>query len=353
MGGRFVTVFAKREVIILSSKKDNRKMVDMLERMGMIKKTEGDASPAEQQDVSRQEVPAPAPPPGNVFFSPLQPAAERFPSVPAPASAASIFPEHISPPPQETAPTPVAKAVSPKNIVVPSQTAPANASQKGPLPSADDRPTAVPEVLSADVSEPPEPIVVEPPAHAPAYISPETGKSVYSNLSVSSSFIFDNKSESSSGSLIESFWADTPAVDSTVDRYLDIEELYHNFRMKVNGIDTIYLIEDYIKTLPDSLPAELRRSIIMRIVASSGFDFEKLLNDGIDRVNKLNEYAAQFASRTDEVVTRQNTTIQELEHQIEQVQATINERKNLHKRQFLTIEDEAQRLKEILDFITK
>jgi flagellar capping protein FliD len=123
--------------------------------------------------------------------------------------------------------------------------------------------------------------------------------------------------------------------------------------MKLSGIDTIDLIEEYMKTLPDSLPVELRRSIIIRIVASSGFDFEKLVNDGIDRVTRLNEYATQFAARTDEIVTRQNAAIEDLERQISAIRAEINERKNLHKQQFLTIEDEAQRLKEILDFITK
>ena len=138
-----------------------------------------------------------------------------------------------------------------------------------------------------------------------------------------------------------------------IDSYVGLDELYTSYDMKTSGVETIYLIESYMKTLPDTLPAELRRSIILKIVDASGFNFDSLLNDGIDRVSKLNEYSSVFASRTEEVVERHNTEIDALERQIQQIREQINERKNLHKRQFLAIESEGQRLKEVLDFITK
>lgn len=149
------------------------------------------------------------------------------------------------------------------------------------------------------------------------------------------------------------FWDESPATGNEVDGYLDIELLYRVFGMKTSGVDTVYLLESYIKTLPETLPAELRRSIILKIVAASGFDFDLLLNDGIDRVSRLNDYSTTFAARTEEIVERHNVEIDALERQIQQIRELINERKNLHKRQFLTIESEAQRLKDVLDFITK
>jgi len=149
------------------------------------------------------------------------------------------------------------------------------------------------------------------------------------------------------------FWDESPQTGMSTDQYLDIGQLYSVFDMKTAGTDTIYLIESYISTLPETLPAELRRSIILKIVAASGFDFDLLLNDGIDRVAQLNDYSSRFASRTEELVERHNVEIDALERQIQQIRETINERKNLHKRQFLTIESEAQRLKDVLDFITK
>jgi hypothetical protein len=265
--------------------------------------------------------------------------------------------------------TPPAAAVPPAYTppaaaAPPAYTPPAVAAPPAYTPPAAAAPPAYapPRSAAPPVSMPPPPPFVqrppESPAYRAAYISPEAERNLYPHLSVSSSYSFDNRPAPFEGApaslgIDSSFWVDTPNVDSTVDRYLDTAELYTNFRMKLSGIDTIYLIEEYMKTLPDSLPVELRRSIIIRIVASSGFDFEKLVNDGIDRVTRLNEYATQFATRTDEVVTRQNAVIDDLERQIAAIRTEIDERKNLHKQQFLTIEGEAQRLKEILDFITK
>lgn len=168
-----------------------------------------------------------------------------------------------------------------------------------------------------------------------------------------SMYTFENKIGAGDNVNESSFWDDSPTVTTDTDRFMDVEEIYRALNIKTGGTDTIYLVEEYMRTLPDSLPAESRRAIIMKIVAASGFDFDKLLNDGIDRVTKLNEYAATFAQQTDKIVARHNSELDALEKQIQRVRELIGERKNLHKRQFLTIENEAQRLKEVLDFITK
>ncbi len=153
-----------------------------------------------------------------------------------------------------------------------------------------------------------------------------------------------------------SFWDEEDIITDEgpdADRFMEVSELYKRFNLKPSGIDTVYLLEEYIRTLPESLPPEMRRSIVLKIVSASGFDFDRLLNDGIDRVSRLNDYSATFAAHTEEVVARYNEEIEVLQRQIESIRETISERKNLHKRQFLEIEGEAQRLKDILDFITK
>ncbi|GHV32934.1 hypothetical protein FACS18949_05540 [Clostridia bacterium] len=140
---------------------------------------------------------------------------------------------------------------------------------------------------------------------------------------------------------------------SYVDRFMEVAALYGAFSMKTAGTDTIYLIEEYMKSLPDSLPAESRRAIIMKLIGASGFNFDGLLGDGIDRVNKLNEYASQFAQRTDDYIAQRNAELDALDMQMQQIRGMIDKRRTLHKQQFFVIETEAQRLKEILDFITK
>ena len=143
-----------------------------------------------------------------------------------------------------------------------------------------------------------------------------------------------------------------PPVESYTERYLDVDELFEVLSLKQQRTDTVYLIEEYLKTLPDSLPDESRRDIVRKIVAASGFDFDFLMGDGVLRVRALKEYAEKFARHTDEYVAARNTELAELEQQSLRVRHLIESRKELHKKQFFAIEAEAQRLKEILSFIS-
>jgi hypothetical protein len=214
--------------------------------------------------------------------------------------------------------------------------------QEAPVPEAPQIPAAAPI-----------PAYTPPPYTPPAYTPPPAAQARESEQ-IAAFFGGTNKAPSESrGS--GAFWDSSAEsiAEPQPERYMDIEELYRGFGMKTTGTDTIYLVEDYIKTLPQSLPAELRRSIILKIVAASGFDFDRLLNDGIDRVTRLNDYSNTFSAFTEGFVQKQMEDIAGLERQIAELQDLINERKNLHKRQFLAIENEGQRLKEILDFITK
>jgi len=143
-----------------------------------------------------------------------------------------------------------------------------------------------------------------------------------------------------------------PPIESYADRYLDIDELYKALSINSKRTDTIYLIEEYLKTLPESLPDESRREIINKIVAASGFDFDLLMGDGVLRVKILKEYAEKFARHTDEYVSARNTELDELDQQIMRIRRLIENRRDLHKKQFFAIEAEAQRLKDILTFIS-
>jgi len=141
-------------------------------------------------------------------------------------------------------------------------------------------------------------------------------------------------------------------VEEYTDRYVEIEDLYRILSIKSKKTDTIYLIEDYLSSLPESLPDESRREIVSKIVAASGFDYDLLMGDGVLRVKMLKEYAERFARHTDDYVAACQSELEALDQQILRVRALIEERRELHKKQFFTIEAEAQRLKDILTFIS-
>ena len=140
-------------------------------------------------------------------------------------------------------------------------------------------------------------------------------------------------------------------IDDYAERFLDIDELYEALSLKSNRTDTIYLIEEYLETLHDSLPDDSRRDIVSKIVAASGFDYDLLMGDGVLRVKMLKEYAERFAQYTDEYISKRQAEIEKLEQEIKNERKLIDDRRELHKKQYLAIEAEAKRLKEILAFI--
>ena len=143
-----------------------------------------------------------------------------------------------------------------------------------------------------------------------------------------------------------------PPSESYNDRFLDIDALYEALSLKSDRTDTIYLVEKYLKTLPDTLPDESRRDIVTKIISASGFDYDILMGDGVLRVKMLKEYAEQFAQHTDDYISARKAELDELELRMMGIRKLIENRRDLHKKQFFAIESEAQRLKEILAFIS-
>jgi len=143
-----------------------------------------------------------------------------------------------------------------------------------------------------------------------------------------------------------------PQPENYTDRYLNTEELYDALSLRSKKTDSIYLIEEYLRTLPDSLPDAQRRDIVNKLLAASGFDYDLLMGDGVLRVKMLKEYAERFARHTDDYIAARQAELDEMDQQILRVRRLIENRRDLHKKQFFSIEAEAQRLKEILTFIS-
>ena len=163
---------------------------------------------------------------------------------------------------------------------------------------------------------------------------------------------FPDESYPAAGGQSTSGISPQPQAEDYTDRYLDIVELYEALAIRSKRTDTIYLIEEYLRSLPDSLPEDSRREIVGKIVAASGFDYDLLMGDGVLRVKMLKEYAERFANHTDEYIAARQNELDELDRQILRERKLIENRRELHKKQFFTIEAEAQRLKDILSFIT-
>jgi len=183
----------------------------------------------------------------------------------------------------------------------------------------------------------PEPVPAAPPRRAPPF----------GGLN-----IFRNGGDADSQPAAPPVTVDRDQPENYTDRFLNTEELYDALALRSKKQDTIYLIEEYLQTLPESLPDAQRREIVGKLLAASGFDYDLLMGDGVLRVKMLKEYAERFARHTDDYIAARQAEIDEMDQQILRLRRLIENRKDLHKKQFFSIEAEAQRLKEILTFIS-
>ena len=199
----------------------------------------------------------------------------------------------------------------------------------------------------AERPEPPMPVTSPMPVISQAPVASQKPASAFGGLN-----IFRNGTPSDNKS-VDAMQGDAKSQpENYTDKFLNTEELYEALALRSKKTDTIYLIEEYLHTLPDSLPDSSRREIVNKLIAASGFDFDLLMGDGVLRVKMLKEYAERFARHTDDYIAARQSEIDEMDQQILRSRRLIETRKELHKKQFFSIEAEAQRLKEILTFVS-
>jgi len=216
------------------------------------------------------------------------------------------------------------------------------------LPELKLEPSAPP--LPVQPPAPPKEVTQPPPAPPPAPIPTPVAEPQKSSPF---SGLFKNGNGAAEQPPAEQASRDVaPRPDNYTDRYLNVSELYDALALRSKKTDTIYLIEDYLQTLPVALPDSQRRDIVSKLLIASGFDFDLLMGDGVLRVKMLKEYAERFARHTDDYIASRQAELEELDQQMQRTRRLIENRKELHKKQFFTIEAEAQRLKDILTFIS-
>jgi len=329
----------------MPEKKNENKILSMLERTGFIRKDEPEVETKSANnraslndsdvkpifDVSKNtSVPTPAA---------QQPARSSAPVRPERATVSIDAKAHL----QSTHEEEPATASSPSTPVYDTASLEREYEEAVIVESTvDDAPLVVESSFEEVVIEE-EPIVIEAPhpVGAPSVVPHEQAPSPYGEMSrYRSEYTQDD------------FSATERQQESYTDKFLNTEELYDALALKSKKTDSIYLIEEYLKTLPDSLPNTSRREIVNKLLAASEFDYDLLMGDGVLRVKMLKEYAERFAQHTDEYIASLQQQLDDYNQQIIRTQQLIDSRKELHKKQFFSIEAEAQRLKEILTFIS-
>ena len=140
-------------------------------------------------------------------------------------------------------------------------------------------------------------------------------------------------------------------LEKTNIEKLPIQGIFEKFGLETKETSTVYLIENFIKALPDNLPADVKRQSIINLISASQLDLVCLLKDGIKRLEVLNTYSEDFSTSVADIIASNEKQIRKLNERIAYHNRIIEEKKHLKEEQKAEIEFEIQKISNIIDFI--
>lgn len=131
---------------------------------------------------------------------------------------------------------------------------------------------------------------------------------------------------------------------------ISIKEIYEKYGLETDGMHTVYMIDRFIKALPD-LPASIKRQSVLNLIAASQLDVLKLLQDGSSRLEVLNQYDNYFSAGLAEEMDTHTKQIGKLMEEIAYHNSMIEEKKQIRTTELAEIQFEIQKITGILEFI--
>ena len=136
------------------------------------------------------------------------------------------------------------------------------------------------------------------------------------------------------------------------EKFLSISEILKEHIENTPGGNALYHIEDYVRTLPDMIPEASKRDIIAKIIVAANLDIKNMKNDAVKRMDILSEYAGNCSKSTDAYVFSRLDEVDKLQERIDRLREEIKIRHEMQEQQITAINNEMQRLKTIVSFLS-
>ncbi|MCG8482161.1 MAG: hypothetical protein MJA31_02535, partial [Clostridia bacterium] len=117
-----------------------------------------------------------------------------------------------------------------------------------------------------------------------------------------------------------------------------------------SATNTVYLIDNFLRALPNNLPIEIKRQSLDSLLAASHINMTDLLNDGKERIEIMNDYLNNFTLDLEEVISNHEKQIKELNEKIAHHNSIIEERSRTLEEQKAIVKFEVQKISSIIDF---
>lgn len=145
--------------------------------------------------------------------------------------------------------------------------------------------------------------------------------------------------------------SEDPCAIVRKNKLLSIEDIYKNYDINTEGINSLSIVESFQKALPDYLPTDVKRQSILNIIASSNVKVEALVKDGNDKLNGLKEFSRSFTSESNDVISNFEDEIKKLNEKINKYKAAIDNMKKFQSEQDFTVKYEIDKINNILQFL--
>ena len=140
--------------------------------------------------------------------------------------------------------------------------------------------------------------------------------------------------------------------DKLMDRELmKIEDIYKKYNINSEGINSLLIVESFLKALPDHLPQDMKRQSVLNIISYSGMNLANLIDDGEKKISHLDEFIKQFTAQSEKEISEYENEIKKLTEQINEIEKSINKVKSLREEQNAIVNYEVDRLNNIFKFI--
>ena len=170
-------------------------------------------------------------------------------------------------------------------------------------------------------------------------LSEDTNTSTIINETVSTS---SSASSSDAAPLEPTFEEINSNVTSSAYQHLQLDQ--------IAVTDTVFLLENLIKALPEELPEFVKKTTVNNIIQASAMNLPKLLEDGQIRSQSIKQFSIDYTRTNSEEITALKSEIARLSAIIADYHQQIKHKETLIAEETNLIQTEQNRIQAILEF---
>ncbi|MGE5629105.1 MAG: hypothetical protein ACM3X7_13530 [Solirubrobacterales bacterium] len=144
-----------------------------------------------------------------------------------------------------------------------------------------------------------------------------------------------------------------PEPIKNFEEKMRVSEIYSNFGLKNSSINTVFMLENFINALPQTLPKDVLKQSVINIMEASNINLNELIYDGEQRLKVLSEVLNGYNSETIKKISEYKEEISRLTSLINNCQRQIELKEAMLEDQTYMIKCESEKIEGIIGYFSK